>query len=174
MATGVKWYCLCGCVCEIFSCSCQLLCVQLVCFGIMGSFELATDMCQQQQQQQQGDAAASSNSYQLASFWPAWHSYMPLGLLAVATAAGQLPEQRALLAHQLQQVQGPWINIMQNKALLDNLCDIAGAYDEVGHHPEIGYFDLLFSQSFCVRPAVRSSIWQCHTCQAQHPADGRP
>lgn len=101
----------------------------------MASFELATDICQQQQQQLQAPPASNSVSCLLAGFWHAWHSHVPLGLLAVAVAAGQLPsqqqQQRSPLIQQLQQVQGPWLRVMPGRALLDNLRDVAEAYDEV-------------------------------------------
>jgi hypothetical protein len=106
--------------------------VQLACFGIMAAFQLAVEHCQQQQhqhphQQQQQQQQCGL----LSSFWPVWHSYLPSGLLAAAAAGGQqqLPQQhRARLSGQLA---GPWLGVMSQRGLLNNLQSMAEAYDQV-------------------------------------------
>jgi hypothetical protein len=119
-----------------FNCT-YYLTVQLACFGIMAAFQLAVEHCQQQQQQQQQSSAMHQQQQQqqqsslLCSFWPVWHSYLPSGLLAAAAAAEQqqLPgHAQARLAGQLS---GPWLGVLRQRGLLDNLRSMAEAYDEV-------------------------------------------
>jgi hypothetical protein len=102
--------------------------LQLACFGIMGSFELAASICQQQQQP--NETATAATSADLASFWPMWHSYLPAGLLVVAAAAGQLPSR---LTGQLQGqgLQGPWLPHLARHLVQSNLHNMAEVYDQV-------------------------------------------
>jgi hypothetical protein len=112
--------------------------MQLACFGIMAAFQLAVEHCQQQQrppQQQQQQQQFG----QLSSFWPVWHSYLPSGLLAAAAAAAAGDQQQQLpRQHQGRlsgQLSGPWLGVLRQHGLLENLQSMAEAYDEVrGRH----------------------------------------
>jgi hypothetical protein len=117
-------------------------CMQLACFGIMAAFQLAVEHCQQQQhaatmhQHPHQQEQRQQQGCLLSSFWPVWHSYLPSGLLAAAAAAAagdhhqqQLPQQHhARLAGQLL---GPWLGVLSQRGLLQNLQSMAEAYDEV-------------------------------------------
>lgn len=99
----------------------------------MAALQLAVEHCLQQQQQQQHYGSNSRGSC-LSSFWPVWHSYLPAGLLTVAAAAAeQLPAAHQARVSAL--LSGPCVAVMQQRDLLDNLNDMAEAYDEVRHAP---------------------------------------
>jgi hypothetical protein len=104
--------------------------VQLACFGIMAAFQLAVEHCQQQQHQHPHQQQQQQYGL-LSSFWPVWHSYLPSGLLAAAAAGGQqqLPQQQqGRLSGQLS---GPWLGVLSQRGLPDNLQSMAEAYDQV-------------------------------------------